>query len=103
MDSMYSNGALRAYKAGQSVPAAPMSAAVPVEGPSFSAMLESTLRDTVETVRAGDRAAVAGLQGKMSTQEVVQATMAMEAALDTAVAVRDKVVGAYQEVLRMTV
>lgn len=29
--------------------------------------------------------------------------MAMETAIETAVAVRDKVVGAYQEVLRMTV
>ncbi|MDR6266740.1 MULTISPECIES: flagellar hook-basal body complex protein FliE [Rhodobacterales] len=103
MDNAFSTGALRAYKIGQSV-TAPSS--VPTQtptGPSFAEVLENTVRDTVETVRAGDRAAVAGLQGKLSTQEVVEATMAMETAIETAVAVRDKVVGAYQEVLRMTV
>lgn len=103
MDTAISTGALRAYKIGQAI-TAPANVPTPTtNGPSFAEVLENTVRETVETVRTGDRAAVAGLQGKLSTQEVVEATMAMEVAIETAVAVRDKVVGAYQEVLRMTV
>ncbi|MBR9862841.1 MAG: flagellar biosynthesis protein [Rhodobacteraceae bacterium] len=103
MDTAFSTGALRAYKIGQTLPATPTPQKTEPTGPSFAEVLENTARDTVQAVREGDRAAVAGLHGKLSTQEVVEATMAMETAIETAVAVRDKVVGAYQEVLRMTV
>ena len=44
-----------------------------------------------------------GLQGQMPMQKVVEATMAMESALKVTVALRDRVVEAYQEVMRMSV
>ncbi|MAQ86008.1 flagellar hook-basal body complex protein FliE [Psychromarinibacter halotolerans] len=103
MDSLTSAGALRAYKAAQSAAIGETAGEFSTDGPSFSDVLERTARDTIATVRDGDRAAIAGLKGEISTQQVVEATMAMEAAIDTAVAVRDKVVSAYQEVLRMAV
>jgi flagellar hook-basal body complex protein FliE len=43
------------------------------------------------------------MQGKESTRKVVEALMSAEQALQTAVAVRDKVVQAYQEVVRMSI
>ena len=76
---------------------------LPVDRPTFSQLLENTAKETVQTIRQGEAAAVAGLQGNMPVQKVVEATMAMESALKVTVALRDKVVEAYQEVLRMSV
>lgn len=74
-----------------------------VSGPSFGEMVESSLRQTVETVRAGDRAAIAGLNGQIPLQDMVQATVEMETAMRTTVALRDKTLEAWQELLRMSV
>jgi flagellar hook-basal body complex protein FliE len=43
------------------------------------------------------------MQGKAPLQQVVQAVMQADQALRTVVAVRDKVVGAYQEISRMQI
>jgi len=43
------------------------------------------------------------MTGKADTQSLVQALAQTELAVETAVAVRDKVVEAYQEILRMPV
>lgn len=56
----------------------------------------ATLRQSEETVKAG-------LAGRADPQAVVEALAATELAVQTAVAVRDKVVEAYQEILRMPV
>ena len=93
-------GVHRAYQAAKAIPAAP--AASP-QSASFSEMLARTASQTVETVRQGDRAAVAGLTGALPVQQVVEATMAMESAVQVTVAVRDRMVEAYQEILRMSV
>jgi len=57
----------------------------------------------VDSVREGDQMAIKGLTGQASLQEVVQATMAMEQTVQVSVALRDKLVEAYQEVMRMPV
>lgn len=97
-----SGAASRAYQAGQSL-AALRTPAPATDGPSFADMVEKSGRDMLQTIRAGDQAAVAGLKGEMSTQQVVEATRAMETALQVTVAVRNKVVEAYTEILRMAV
>jgi flagellar hook-basal body complex protein FliE len=43
------------------------------------------------------------MKGQASLQQVVQAVMMAEQTLQTVVAVRDKVVGAYQEISRMQI
>ncbi len=59
--------------------------------------------DFMETLRQGEETAKAGLAGRADAQAVVEALAATELAVQTAVAVRDKVVEAYQEILRMPV
>jgi flagellar hook-basal body complex protein FliE len=59
--------------------------------------------DFMETLRAGEATVEAGLAGRADPQAVVEALAATELAVQTAVAVRDKVVEAYQEILRMPV
>ena len=59
--------------------------------------------DFVKTLREGEEVAQQGLVGKADAHSVVQALAASELAMETAVTVRDKVVEAYQEILRMPV
>lgn len=96
-------GVQRAYQAAKAIPVAPTAPVAAPQGPTFSEVLARTAADTVETVRQGDRAALAGLTGALPVQQVVEATMAMESAVQVTVAVRDRVVEAYQEILRMSV
>src|SRR4051794_40987606 len=59
--------------------------------------------DFMTTLRQGEETAKAGLAGRADPQAVVEALAATELAVQTAVALRDKVVEAYQEILRMPV
>ncbi len=59
--------------------------------------------DFMEAMRAGEATATAGLTGRADAQAVVEALAATEIAVQTAVTVRDRVVEAYQEILRMPV
>lgn len=70
---------------------------------SFSEMVADAAKDAAETVRASDQAIQAGIQGKLGVQEVIQATMAAETTVQMVVGMRDKLVQAYQEVLRMPI
>ena len=72
-------------------------------GPDFSTMVANAAQEAVETVRTGDTMAIAGLNGQAGLQQVVEATMAMESTVQVSVALRDKLVEAYQEVMRMPI
>ncbi len=54
-------------------------------------------------MRGAESASISALQGGSTTLEVVEAIKAAEMTLQTATAVRDKVVQAYQEVSRMAI
>ncbi|OYX02747.1 MAG: flagellar hook-basal body protein FliE [Rhizobiales bacterium 32-66-8] len=69
----------------------------------FSTVLARMSSDAVDSVKAGEAAAISGIQGKASVQNVVQAIMSAEQTVQTAIAVRDKVVAAYQEISRMAI
>lgn len=72
-------------------------------GADFTQMLASMARDAVTTVKTGEAVAMAGMQGQASVQQVVEAVMQAEQTMQTMVAVRDKVVGAYLEISRMQI
>ena len=59
--------------------------------------------DFAATMENGDRMAQAAMTGRADSHALVQALAQSELAVETAVAVRDKVVEAYQEILRMPV
>jgi flagellar hook-basal body complex protein FliE len=80
-------------------PAPQDDSAVKTAGAAFTAAAE----DFMATLRAGEETVKAGLAGRADPQAVVEALAATELAVQTAVAVRDKVVEAYQEILRMPV
>lgn len=78
-------------------------AATGVAKASFSDMMAQVATTAVDTLKAGEAASIAGIQGKASVQQVVEAVMSAEQTLQTAIAIRDKVVAAYQEISRMAI
>jgi flagellar hook-basal body complex protein FliE len=72
-------------------------------GPDFSAMLTTALNNVVETGKAAEQTGMAGIVGKTDPVNVVTAVAETELALETMVSIRDKVVAAYEEILRMPI
>jgi len=68
-----------------------------------SGLFADMANDFMATMQAGENAAIAGMTGKADAASVVEALAASEIAIQTAVSVRDRVVEAYQEILRMPV
>lgn len=63
----------------------------------------SALGSFAETLRTGEETARAAMMGGADPHALVEALAASELAVETAVTLRDKVVEAYQEILRMPV
>ena len=65
--------------------------------------ISSLARDFAATLQEGEATARAAMTGEADPHALVQALAQTELAVETAVTVRDKVVEAYQEILRMPV
>ena len=72
-------------------------------GPSFVDVLKNTASDMSGELKNAETMSYKGVEGKASTREVVDAVMNAEQTLQTAIAIRDKVVTAYLEVARMQI
>jgi flagellar hook-basal body complex protein FliE len=72
-------------------------------GSSFSDFLSSAVKDSISTIRQGEQAATAQVSGKANIVDVVNSVNSAELTLDTVVAVRDKVVAAYQSIMSMPI
>lgn len=72
-------------------------------GGSFSDFLSGAVTNSIDTIRQGEKAATAQVQGKANLVDVVNSVNAAEITLDTVVAVRDKVVAAYQSIMNMSI
>ena len=74
-----------------------------IQGGNFSDFLSGAIKDSISTMRQGEHAASQQVQGKANLVDVVQSVNAAEITLDTVVAVRDKVVAAYQSIMNMPI
>lgn len=70
---------------------------------SFPEIIGNAVKSAIANVKQGEQVATAGLQGKASAQEVVQATLSAELTVQSVVAVRDKLVTAYLDIMRMPI
>ena len=88
---------------------APVSAAMRAYGAAatpaadFGAMVGQAARSSLATLRNAEITSARGVAGTADVQEVVQAATAAELTVQTMTQLRDKVVGAYTDVLRMAV
>lgn len=69
-------------------------------GPSFLDVMKESLGSAVEAQHKSEQVAAASLLGKASMTDVLQATTDAEVALKTVLAVRDRLVQAWQEIMR---
>jgi flagellar hook-basal body complex protein FliE len=72
-------------------------------GPSFGSLLKNAIGSVVEAGRKSDAQTQALATGKSNIVDVVTAVSETEVAVEALVAVRDKVIAAYEEIMRMPI
>jgi flagellar hook-basal body complex protein FliE len=72
-------------------------------GSSFAAILENGFTNAVDASRAAEGAAAGAVKGTTDLIDVVTAVNNAEVALETVVAMRDRMISAYQEIMRMPI
>jgi flagellar hook-basal body complex protein FliE len=96
--------AAKAYAAAAQTPTAvKMPGAAEGQGPDFGAMLKGVMNDTMHATKTAEKQIAAGAQGKAEMVDVVTAISSAETSLETVMAVRDQVIAAYQEIMRMPI
>ncbi len=70
---------------------------------SFGALLNNAFAETTASLQAGETAAAQVAAGDANLVDVVTAVSAAEVSLETALAVRNRVIEAYQEIMRMPI
>ncbi len=94
--------AAKAYAAvqGGALPTSPTAA--PAQS-GFAELLTNVMGDMTAASRAAETQMASAVQGQGSLIDVVTAVSSAEASLETVMAVRDQVIQAYQEIMRMPI
>jgi flagellar hook-basal body complex protein FliE len=74
-----------------------------LSGQSFSALLKETLGNVMEAGQKSDAQTVAMAKGKANVMDVVTAVAETDVAVSTLVSVRDKVIQAYEDIMKMPI
>lgn len=69
----------------------------------FGQMVQNAIGDAVGAAQNAEQAGLAAASGKADIVNVVTAIAQAETTLETVIAVRDQVIQAYQEILRMPI
>lgn len=89
---------------GQQTAASPRTAGgIAPDGVSFGDVLKASLNSAIDAQHQSEKTAAAAIVGKADMTDVLQAVNNAELALNTVLAVRDRVVQAYQEVMRTSI
>ena len=87
---------------GEPMPSLSGSAAAPAAG-GFGDLVKSAISDAVSASKQAEHQMAAQVAGKAELVDVVTAISAAESSLETVMAVRDQVISAYQEIMRMPI
>ncbi len=89
---------------GIAAPAAPARVAnIDAASGDFAAMLGNAITEFSNKLRSAEAVSINGVKGTASMQDVVEKVMSAEQSLQAVIAVRDKVISAYQEISRMAI
>jgi flagellar hook-basal body complex protein FliE len=72
-------------------------------GPSFSALLKDAVGSVLEAGKKSDAQTMAMTSGKANVMDVVTAVAETDVAVSTLVSVRDKVIAAYEDIMKMPI
>lgn len=75
----------------------------PAPGVSFEEALGNVVASAIDTLKTGEAVAIQGVQGAAAPMKVVESVMEAQRSLQSVLAIRDKIVSAYQEVARMAI
>ncbi|ANL39143.1 UNVERIFIED_ORG: flagellar hook-basal body complex protein FliE [Rhizobium esperanzae] len=70
-------------------------------GVNFASVMGNMASDAVNSLKGAESMSFAGIKGTATTREVVDSMLQAEQTLQTAIAIRDKVVSAFLEVTKM--
>lgn len=73
------------------------------EGPHFGDLVKKAATDSLDTLHAGEKASADAVLGNADLTDVVQAVTAAELTLQTITALRDRLLTAYQEIMRLPI
>ena len=71
--------------------------------PDFGSLLGESVQGLLDSGHGLDQKTVAMTQGKADVVDVVTAVSETEVALETMVSIRDRVIAAYEEIMRMSI
>jgi len=74
-----------------------------VAGPDFTSMISNAAHSALQNLRQAEQVTASGIAGKTDTQAVVQALSNAEVTMQAVVAVRDKVLSAYNDIMHMNI
>jgi flagellar hook-basal body complex protein FliE len=69
----------------------------------FMGMVRNAATKSIDTLKAGEIASAKAVTGETTLPDLIQAVSAAEMTLQTTVAVRDRMISAYQDIMRMPV
>lgn len=82
---------------------APSDKTVPNNGPSFGDLLQNSVQSAIDAQHKSEKVSAAAVTGQANMTDVLQAVNDAELALNTVLAVRDRLVQAYEQVMRTPV
>ncbi len=98
------NQALNAYKMASNGAGNALEKENPVgASDDFASLVKGAIREAVRIGEQGEQLSIAGISGKADLNTVVTAVTEAELTLQTVVNVRDKVLEAYREIIRMPI
>lgn len=72
-------------------------------GESFGKMMQNAASSVMDTLGKGEAASMQAVTGNADLASVTQAVTDAQVALQTVVAVRDRVISAYQDIIKMPI
>jgi flagellar hook-basal body complex protein FliE len=70
---------------------------------TFAGSLKDAAQSAIQSLKASEQQSINGVAGNVDIRDVVLAVNNAEVTLQTAISVRDKVIQAYQEIMRMPI
>ncbi len=101
------NSALAAYGQTQSLTGggkgAGLTGGMGTEAPDFANLVRESIQNVVETGRKSEQLSLDMVNGNANIVDVVTAVSQTELAVESLVTVRDRVISAYEEIMRMPI
>lgn len=93
--------AVNAYKSAARMPSDDVKGDNPLQQGEFADLVKNAIQEAVKIGERGESLSISGINDRADINQVVTAVAEAEVALKTVVTVRDKVIDAYKEIIRM--